>query len=316
MAYGFFKHRALNAREQARLDEADRLIDMLGNRLGESAALPANTASARPGRMVADIAAALETGRPLKLVEMAWILSYVPSNRLESFAQLIDPGPEDPWYIRTVEHARADRLLEREHLVPDFQRYQRDGAPPKYALVCLTGHALRLNIPLQMFQLLAVERFDLLLYLRDETKRGFMSGIRGIASSLDGLARVIADQIPEAVPAAYLAVSSGGVAALRLAARSDAGRCVCFSSGPTYLDREAIDPERPLAPDRARLYFNRHNGMDREMARAWQARGFAGSIRWLDGTGHATLTEAAASNRLDRIFAWLDGSENNDEAAA
>lgn len=174
-------------------------------------------------------------------------------------------------------------------------------------MICFTGNAQRLNVSVQLFQLLAAPYFDLLVYLRDDSKQRFVHGIRGVGSSLAALAASLRTQLARECHVAVLGTSSGGIAAARLGAALGVDRLALFSPEFSYQDNHAIDGHATLRAAGTRLYFAAASAMDQELASTWAQSPLAASIRWLDSSSHGTLAHLVYSSRFAKLAAWLGG---------
>lgn len=116
----------------------------------------------------------------------------------------------------------APQAYVRRRVLPNVLAYS-DGGPTagKTLLVCFTGVARRLFMPIPVFlQHLAAVRFDLLV-LRDPSRNGYRDGLAGVAEDFEGLVDVVATLFDRR---AYRAVvtygtSGGGLPAVFAALR-------------------------------------------------------------------------------------------------
>ncbi len=116
-----------------------------------------------------------------------WLLCYAtPSVLKKLIAALAHEDPQNK-YLELMKKADPSLLLTKNHMVPDFQKFQPYSGKPRKALICFSGNAHQLMVPLQLFHVLAVELFDLIIYLRDDRKQHFMYGIPGMGDNLTEL---------------------------------------------------------------------------------------------------------------------------------
>lgn len=313
MAYEFRKSRPLNDRELRRLRFSVRLAMKL-REAGEGAPPRLTVEPAmRPGgarrqRLLRDLFfAGAGAEAPVSATVLDWALCYTPPRVLvRLFATLCGGAAAGP-VIDAVAATDPGLLLAREHITPDYQafRHVRNEAPR--VVVCFTGNAYKLNVPVQLFHCLAVKAFDQLVYLRDDRKQQFVDGVPGLGDDPDALADALAERIPRGAHVAIVATSSGGLAATRTADRLGAARVALFSPTFSYRGESAEAAARRLDPANVRLYLAAGNTMDAGLARAWSASGLAGAIREVDSASHGTLSYLVRTDLAGELLGWLAG---------
>jgi len=235
-----------------------------------------------------------------------WLLAYGTPRLIARLGASSVGARHATWMLRAIQRIRPQQLLPREYISPDYQRFQ-SGPHPRNALVCFTGSALRLSVPVQLFHCLAVEQFDLIIYLRDFNKQFFTQGIPGVACNQAELNAFLRSQIPMDCPIAVLSTSGGGYAAARFAEEVHADRLVMFSPPFKFKDVGAVGESAVIPAENVRIYFGSRHQSDGQYASDWARTGYASSIRWFDTKSHGTLRFLLECGQSDALFGWLLG---------
>jgi hypothetical protein len=247
-----------------------------------------------------------------------WALCYTSPKVLRRWIDALAERPPHSGVLGLIQRADPSLLLPRDYIAPDLQRFQRSTAKPKTALVCFTGNAQRLNMPVQLFHILAIHAFDLVIYLRDEKKQRFIDGIPGLGTSLEELGDTLSELIPSGCHTAILSASSGGVAASRIAETLAADRMALFSPEFAFKNVTAIGDQTKMSTENTRLFFARTNAGDVRLAAQWNNSHLGDSTRWLDTRTHGTLTHLVYAGNFQALADWLGGRvdriENNETA--
>jgi hypothetical protein len=236
-----------------------------------------------------------------------WLLAYGTPKLIARLKRVSAQAGYGQWLSRAIARIDMSHLLTREHISPDYQRFQTKSSP-RSALVCFTGSAQKLSVPVQLFHGFVAGRFDLVLYLRDVNKQFFTQGIRGIAPDMPGLFAYLRNQIPADCHLAVLSASGGGYAAVRFAEAAGAHRLAMFSPPFKFKDVAAVDGSARLQPDTACLYFGRANQKDAQYAADWAETDYAQCIRWFETGSHGTLRHVFECGQADALIGWLLGS--------
>lgn len=196
-----------------------------------------------------------------------------------------------------------NHLLPQEHFTPDFQVYTK--ATGRRTLVCFAGNALKLNVPVQLFHLLALDWFDSVIYLRDTQRQFFTHGISGLASSFETLTDYIGKHLQPGAEVSVLGTSSGGYSAIRYAQRTQAKRAVLFSPPMTFRNISALDHRNLVDPSNVRLYFADASETDARFQKPWEETDYRICFHMIKTTTHSTLSDLLAKGGIDEMFAWL-----------
>ncbi|MGR8922123.1 MAG: hypothetical protein ACU85V_21100 [Gammaproteobacteria bacterium] len=315
MHYRQLKSRPLNDLERRRLRESIRLRRELERFLREgSPAGPGLQWGARSGgesrrtRLVNELRyfdPGSSTLVPAAAID--WALSYGGPKVLPRLVEAVKREPPGTPALEALRTADLTLVLPREHVTPDFQLFQRAEGRVERLLVCLTGNANRLNVPVQLFHFMAMAWFDAVVYLRDDSKRAFVHGLPGIAASPGALSGALASMLPAHEHLAVLGTSTGGYAAAGLAGDLASHRTALFS--PLYAFRGAPVRDAALARRGAdtRVFFARGAG-DAEHLPPWQQGPLAASVRVLDTATHGTLAYLIHAGRSAELLRWLAGA--------
>ena len=160
---------------------------------------------------------------------VSWLLSYGSPQLIQKLISELSRTGVDTKIITldTIKNADPEHILLKEYITPDIQIIQT--VPhPKTALVCFTGNALNLNIPLQLFHILVHDQFDLIIYLRDPERQRFTKGLHGVAQNQAELNIFLRNQIPRNCHISVVSTSSGGYAAINFAEEVRANRVALF----------------------------------------------------------------------------------------
>lgn len=204
-----------------------------------------------------------------------------------------------------------DSLLPFEHLTPDLQLFASSDNC-KRTLVCFTGNDLRLNVPVQLFHLIAFGIFDQVIYLRDRQKQFFTKGMQGIAETFEDLCECIRDFAGRSGQLAVLGTSSGGYSAIRFAEKVRAERTLLLSPPMKFKGVPAIHGNGILDPSALRLVFSNDNDMDRKFWSEWSESRYLGCVEWVRVPSHATLWACIRSSRIDGLLSWLAGCDERE----
>lgn len=235
-----------------------------------------------------------------------WLLAYGTPRLMARLRGASAGTGHGSWMLRAIQGARPEQLLPREYISPDYQRFQSN-PHPRNALVCFTGNALKLSVPVQLFHCLAVEQFDLIIYLRDFSKQFFTEGIPGIARNQAELNAFLRSQIPMDCRIAVLSASGGGYAAVRFAENVHADRLAMFSPPLKFKDQGAVAATAGIPHENVRIYFGTKHPRDVQYASDWALTGYAPSIKWVDTKSHGTLRFLLESGKSGVLFGWLLG---------
>lgn len=200
-----------------------------------------------------------------------------------------------------------DHLLPQERFTPALQTYVRSEGPR--TLICFTGNGQKLNVPVQLFHLLACPWFDRVIYLRDAQRQNLMEGIAGLASDFDGLVDVIATQLPPNAQVSVISASSGGFAAMRYAQKVPVHRVALFSAPMIAKERCSIDEHAQLDLSRLRLYFGESCRIDKKFRAPWKKTVYRHCFHLIDTESHATLTHLLANGSIYELLGWLSQPE-------
>jgi hypothetical protein len=194
-------------------------------------------------------------------------------------------------------------LLPQERFTPALQVYATSDGPR--TLVCFTGNGQKLNVPVQLFHLLACRWFDRVIYLRDPQRQNLTQGIAGLAADFDALVDVLSRHIQPDAQVSVLSVSSGGFAAMRYAQRVPVHRVALFSSPLIVRECSSIDERVQLELSRLRLYFSDSSHFDKKLRAPWNKTVYRHCFHLIETDSHATLTNLLASGAYQELFAWL-----------
>lgn len=199
-----------------------------------------------------------------------------------------------------------NHLLPQEHFTPEFQVYTK--AAGRRTLVCFTGNALKLNVPVQLFHLLALDWFDSVIYLRDTQRQFFTRGISGLASSFEALTELIGQHLRPGAEVSVLGTSSGGYPAIRYAQRAQARRVALFSPPMFFRNVSALDHRRLIDANNVRLYFADSCKADARFRSSWEETDYRSSVHMIATTSHSTFSDLLTKGGTDEMFAWLSQS--------
>lgn len=247
---------------------------------------------------------------------LAWSICFAPPSLLRHLMSHPAAINSEKLNLRALASSGPEDLLPRDHIQPDIQ-IVRTSLRPKKALICFTGKAMQLNMPVRVFHLLASPHFDCIVYLRDHCRQLFLDGIETVADDLGGLNAFVRKQVPDDCALSVLSTSGGSIAATFFAERYGAQRALL--SGPLAEFRNT----RPLArncqmeTDNVRLIFAKRNPMDQRFAEQWAATAYAPAMRMLDTNRHDTLTYLFEQNGdLENMLSWLAGANTDPLAVA
>ena len=236
-----------------------------------------------------------------------WALCYTSPRILRKLISALADERSEKGALGLIKQIDPSLLLPREHITPDFQRFQRSFSRPKTALVCFTGNGQKLNIPVQLFHILVIRTFDLVVYLRDDNKQQFIHGIPGLGTSLEELGGALQRIIPQDCHIAILSTSSGGLAASRIAEELCAHRMALFSPGFTFKKNLAIKDITKTSSENVRLFFARNHSGDAKLAELWKKSHLSDSIQWLETSTHGTLAHLVYAGNFRALAQWLAG---------
>ena len=240
-----------------------------------------------------------------------WLFSYANPRILRRLIDLLTNRPAQPGRFGMLQKSDPSNLLPSDYFSPDLQRFQRSRGKPENALVCLSVNG-RMNMPIQYFHLLVAEKFDLILYLRDDRRLKYRRGIPGLGSNIEALASTIRHHIPENCHTAMLSYSSGGIAATRISQELDMDKLALFSPLFYFKDIAALDSDLTVGNTMSRLYFARNHPIDRELSDIWAETRFGDSILWLEIGHHGTLNHFVCYDQeFWNLISWLAG--NNED---
>ena len=206
--------------------------------------------------------------------------------------------------LDVMRHHGIERLLPRDHISPDLQLWQSNDKPQN-ALICFTGNARKLNIPVQLFHCSVARHFDLIIYLRDPSQRLFTQGIPGLAKDINGLGNYLRSQVPQDCQTSIVGTSGGGYAALAVAEQLNAHRTALFSPPLNYQGTKIIGQHKGVPIQHVRLYFARQNLRDVNWANDWKNTEYRHAVRWLQTDSHGTLAYLYRSGNFDHCLSWL-----------
>lgn len=303
MEYEFFRSQPADEDEQRRRQHVSLLESLLTD---EESPAADNPDFQRPS-LVNDLQRLLhspELGLDLRLIK--WVLvngSPALVNRLILISR--QRKGRHP-ILGALSKSDAALLLPSEHLCPDLQIATLN-QPVKTVLLCFSGNALKFNIPVQLFHLVAVGHFDQVVYLRDRQRQRFTKGIPGLANSMAELNEYLARRIPAGSFMSTLGVSSGCTAALHFAERHNAGRAALFSPQFKFKWLKGSGSKYSLQAEQLRMYFAEHSQIDQGLHKQWSKTRYAASCRKIDSSSHGTLNKMFESGDLTNVFRWLRG---------
>lgn len=238
-----------------------------------------------------------------------WLLAFAPPALLQEMWRRT-PGVQSTVLgdLEVVRQAGVTRLLPRDYISPELQRWQTSTSPHN-TLVCFTAKAGKVNIPVQLFHSLVADKFDLIYYLRDPEKRFFTDGIPGIATNTGELCDYLRAHIPESSRISVLGVSSGGYVATDFARQVAVDRLTLFSPPLTYNDATVISNKMATPASRARIYFAKCHKRDREWAREWKRTKYKSAIKWIKTDSHGTLDHLYRHGDFEEFLAWMSGKQ-------
>lgn len=301
MGYRFGKARALNGTERWRLRTAIRLQHALRQDL-----LPEDGDGSERLRQLH--ATVLDPNNTANASSVDWLLCHAPPALLRQFILRVQRRTFRRGLLSLVGNMQPDTLLPREHITPDWQIVL--GKPrPASALVALTGHALRLNIPLQLFHSLVARDFDAFVYLRDTSRLHFRSGVAGFGDSASAVASRLRQELATCTHVALLGTSSSANATLEIALSLGAHRTALFS--PDLLNDMPEDFVRRIDDHTGEIqtFFARQSRQDRELARGWEAAFPRHPPRWLSRSSHGTLAHLVHAGEFPYLRSWLAGGD-------
>lgn len=240
-----------------------------------------------------------------------WILSYGSPIVIRQMIRALAKQEVNDWRLAVVKQGNPSLILLREHRAPAFQWMQTSSHHPRSVLVCLTGNAQRLSMPVQLFHCAAAKAFDLLIYLRDPARQRFTCGAPGLGGNLDELSETLRQSIPADCRIAVLSTSGGGTAALHIGEALSACRAALFSPPYHFKDINAVPDAGVANVGDVRLYFGAYNERDRRLARVWQDAGIAVPIVWLNTRSHGTLLHTASVGGFEELLVWLSRTEDS-----
>jgi len=306
MEYDYIKSRALNQRERHRL----RLAVAVDRQVADPARndLTGARGDSRRERLLGALERLVSNpAEPAESSVLDWALCYASPKAIAAIIDRLSGAQTQPGLLGDLQNMVPARLLLREYITPDYQRFQGTSDTPERALICVTGNAYRLNIPVHHFHLLAHAAFDVIIYLRDDRKQHFLRGIRGMGESLDELAETLKRKVPINGSTAIIATSSGAIAATRLAERLCSERVALFSPEFSFKGVAAIGDRLALTADQVAIFASKDNPLDVTFMNAWKETHLADSIRWIDADTHGTLAYLVHTKQNDALLSWLGG---------
>lgn len=240
---------------------------------------------------------------------LSWLFSYGSPELLGRLIESLARKKTNHRELHALLRGGTGSLLPREYITPYLQKVQIR-PDPKTALVCFTGNAYRMNLPVQLFHCLAAGQFDQIFYLRDPEKKFFTQGLRGLSTSLDGLIAEIRRQIPPDSHVAVISTSGGGFAAVRFAEAARASRLAMFSPILKTKDDVAVSGPAKISPADTRIFFAIDYERDVAFASDWAGTGYATSIRWFDSDSHGTLRYLFNHGQVQPLIDWLRGGKD------
>jgi hypothetical protein len=306
MKYDYFKSRALNETECGRLRLAvalDRQVSDHGRPHPEFARDGGRGARLLRGleRLVYDPA------EPAEKPVLDWALCYARPKALTAIIERLSQAQTQGGLLGDLQKMAPAGLLRREYITPDYQRFQAAQDPPRSALICVTGNAHRLNVPVHHFHMLVHDAFDIVIYLRDDRRQHFLRGIPGMGENLEELADTLKRQIPDAARSCIVGTSSGGIAATHLAESLGSDRVALFSPEFSFNGVAAFADRSPLRADQLAIFASRGNPIDETFMNEWKKTRMAKAIRWIDVDTHGTLGYLVYTRQLGRLLKWLGG---------
>lgn len=205
--------------------------------------------------------------------------------------------------LRLADAAALDHLLPQERFTPALQTYVRSEGPR--TLICFTGNGQKLNVPVQLFHVLACPYFDRVIYLRDAQRQNLTQGIPGLASDFDELVDVIGSHLPPNPQVSVISASSGGFAAMRYAQRVPVHRVALFSAPMFAKERSSLDERVQLDLSRLRLYFGESCRIDKKFRAPWKKTVYRHCFHLIETESHATLTHLLANGSIHELLGWL-----------
>lgn len=232
-----------------------------------------------------------------------WLYCYASSDVLRRLVRQGQRPLLPDMDLRLPDAAALDHLLPQERFTPALQTYVRKDGPR--TLICFTGNGQKLNVPVQLFHLLACPWFDRVIYLRDAQRQNLMQGIAGLASDFDELVDVIGSHLPPKPQVSVISASSGGFAAMRYAQRVPVHRVALFSAPMYAKERSSIDERVQLDLSRLRLYFGASCRIDKKFRAPWKKTVYRHCFHLIETESHATLTHLLANGSIHELLGWL-----------
>lgn len=314
MPYTYVKSRPLNDRECRRLRLSARLARQVRELEADAAGCPlaapveprTRPGSARFQRSLRELFFASASSAPrVSAPVLDWALCYArPRLLTRLFAAARDDGGVSP-VLAALARTEPGLLLSREYITPDYQEFRRHGDGPGRVLVCFTGNAHRLNVPVQLFHCLAVGLFDQLIYLRDDRKQHYTNGVAAFAETPAELVAALGARIAAGARLAIVATSSGGLAATAVAESLGADRVALFSPAFRYKEHTAAATAGRLDPMRVRLYVANGSAMDADLLDDWTQTALSSAIHRLDSASHGTLSFLLRQDLGAELLHWL-----------
>ena len=232
------------------------------------------------------------------------------------------PEPAQAWIERLMAMCRrvapGIEAYRRHDLAPSVSFYEGQGPAARSLVVCFTGVAQRMTLPIAPFlQALPASRCNVVV-LRDPMQRAFIEGVPGYAADLPALAARLARDIPAAWNGDRCCVGASSGSAAALAFASLAGARLGLGLGgvhpaemmlrraPEGIDRQVFD--RLLAdsaPGAARLILAYGLGSERDALHARRLAATVPGVELLGVMGVAVHGLLPDLLQQDRVAAFL-----------
>lgn len=248
--------------------------------------------------------------------------SYNQALRLHRLLRKGSHGERDPFgMLEYLQHAlplTAKDFPLHSHRQVDQIYLKQDLAREPNILICFTGMAAQLNMPIPCFHSLACRHFDGIAYLFDHYRDFYISRERQVLLALHDL-----QELMPGCKFSALGTSGGGTIVLRLPESLPFGRRI--SASPPVMSDPALMAQlgagRLKDISQARIFFAPSNALDRRnflhLQHALPREFFNQSVFNLDwaSRSHGTLATVMALGALPSQLAWLSGKPETEMAA-
>jgi hypothetical protein len=241
--------------------------------------------------------------------------AYNQALRLHRLLRKVSHGERDPFgMLEYLQHSLPLTVKDfplHSHRQVDQIYLRRDLGHEPNILICFTGMAAQLNMPIPCFHSLACRYFDGIAYLFDPHQDLYVSRERQVLSALQDL-----QQMMPGCRFSALGTSGGGTIALRLPESLGFGRRLSASPpvmrDPALLAR--LDAGCLKDIGQARIFYAPSNALDRRHFQYLQhtlpSELFDQTVFNLDwaSLSHGTLATVMCLGALPSQLAWLSGN--------